>query len=640
VIVDRARTGACEEGSVAIQFLRRPQRRLRECADRYLREIRDIAAGGFSRRELLKMGLVMGAEGLWLARGMRGFRPYWAYAAADGAGLTLTSPPNTPFLDPLPIPRVATPTTLSPAPTRGRNPIASALTNFFEANRPDHQRWTDFGGSADAAAFASTQYEIVARAVQNDFYPAVDGRPPSTIWTYADASALGADPLNAAVSNAAPVRINAHYGAPILMRMHNALPDINDGFGINQISTHLHNGHSPAESDGGPLSYHSAGTFWDFHYPLARAGFASTHPTSSLNGRTVSGDVHETMSFLWFHDHRLDFTSQNVYKGLAAFFTVFSDDLALDTGDETTGLRLPSGDYDIPLIVADKVFDSDGRLFFDLFNLDGVLGDKYTVNGKIQPYLEVKRRKYRFRILDGGPSRSYAFTLSNGQPFTILSSDGNLLPRPLTRTMFTLGVAERTDVIVDFSGAAPGSKIYMQNRLEQVSGRGPTGRLIAPTNLLEFRVTDDAVDDSAIPAVLLDVPARRTPSRSREWSFDRDGGAWTINGEFFDPTKIRAFIPQNACEQWTFKSGGGWQHPVHVHMEEFQVLSRDGNRPPAEEQGRKDVLRVGQAALGPDGVGESSVLMNFRDWLGDYPMHCHNTVHEDHAMMIQFRVVP
>ena len=220
---------------MAFQILRRPQRRLRERADRYMREIRDIAAGGFSRRELLKMGLVMGGEGLWMARSMRGFRPYWAYAADDGAGLTLASPPNTPFMDPLPIPRLAQPTTLNPAPTRSRNnTIASALTNFIEASRPDHQRWTDFGGKT-TPGFASTQYQIVARAVQNDFYPAVDGRPPSTIWTYADATVLGADPLNATVRNAAPVRINAHYGKPILMRMHNALPDVNDGFGLNQI---------------------------------------------------------------------------------------------------------------------------------------------------------------------------------------------------------------------------------------------------------------------------------------------------------------------------------------------------------------------------------------------------------------------
>jgi hypothetical protein len=109
-----------------------------------------------------------------------------------------------------------------------------------------------------------------------------------------------------------------------------------------------------------------------------------------MNGHTVLGDVCETLGFCWFHDHRFDFTAQNVYKGLVAFYTLASADIDLDTDDETTGLRLPSGDFDIPMVFGDKAFDpSTGELFFDLFNLDGILGDQYTVNGKIQPLLEV-----------------------------------------------------------------------------------------------------------------------------------------------------------------------------------------------------------------------------------------------------------
>ena len=532
------------------------------------------------------------------------------------------------------------PTTLNPAPTRGPNPLRSGLTGFTETNRPDHQRWTEFGGSATGAGFAGTQHELVELPVQNDFYPDIDGQPPSTMWTYVDAATLGRNPQNSTVSNPPPVWIHAHYGTPTLLRVHNALPDENNGFGINQTSTHLHNAHTASESDGGPVQFYDATHFKDFHYANCRAGFASTHPSTQLNGRTVAGDVCETMSFLWFHDHRFSFTAQNVHKGLVGFYSLFSDDMDLDCGDESAGLRVPSGDCDIPLVLIDRTFDSEGQLFFDLFNLDGILGDKYTVNGKIQPFLEVKRRKYRFRILDGGPSRAYALFLSNNQPFTIVSNDGNLLPRPLTRQSFTLGVAERMEVIVDFSTAASGDTIYLQNRLEQTNGRGPTGRIIAPTNLLQFRVTGDAVDDSEIVPTLLELPVRRTPVLTREWSFERDGGAWVINGEPFDPTAIRARPRQNTAEQWVLKSGGGWMHPIHIHMEEFQVVSRDGKSPPPEEQGRKDVIRIGEAALGTDGIGETRVIHNFRDWLGDYPMHCHNTVHEDHAMLLRWEVVP
>jgi FtsP/CotA-like multicopper oxidase with cupredoxin domain len=601
-----------------------------------MQEIRDIVKGGFNRRELLRMGLVLGGAGLAALQGLRGFRPHWAHAASgsgsSGSGLRLISPPNTPFTDPLPIPTIMRPTLLDPAPTRGPNPTVSTVTGFTEAPRPEHQRWREFGGTSDAApGFTGARYEILELPVSHDFYPAVDGVPPSTVWTYVDAT----------TNTPGPLWLQARYGEPVVLRVHNALPTANQGFGINQTSAHLHGGHVASESDGGPLQFYDFGQFKDFHYPNARPGFARTHPTSSLHGRTVIGDVRETQSFLWFHDHRVDFTAQNTYKGLASFYTLFSDDILLDTGDETTGLRLPSGEFDIPMIFADKAFDPQtGELFFDLFNLDGVLGDRETVNGKLQPFLEVKRRKYRFRFLDGGPSRTYEFFLSNGQPFIQISSDGNLLPRPLTRRSIRVAIAERVEVIVDFSAARAGEKIYLQNRLAQDDGRGPSGKLVAPTNLVEFRVGGDAVDNSRIPATLLAAPDRVTPVRRRTWKFDRSGGEWTVNNRLFDPEVVSAFIKQNTAEEWTLQSAGGWQHPIHIHMEEFLVLARDGKAPPADERGRKDVVRIGDGSVGTDNTGELRLSMQFRDFLGDYPMHCHNTVHEDHAMMIRFQVVP
>src|SRR5262249_21133750 len=158
---------------------------------------------------------------------------------------------------------------------------------------------------------------------------------PSTIWTFCDSDDPTQNPTG-------PLRIKAHYGEPIVVRNHNVLPEENNGFGINQTSTHLHNGHTASESDGGPTHFYDAKLFKDYHYPNVRAGFASSHPTSKLtdNGPEVRGDVRETLSFLWFHDHRFDFTAQNVYKGLVGLYTLFSDDIGLDTGDETTGLRL------------------------------------------------------------------------------------------------------------------------------------------------------------------------------------------------------------------------------------------------------------------------------------------------------------
>jgi hypothetical protein len=346
------------------------RRNMQKSIGRYMQEIRDVVKAGLSRRELLRMGLVSGSSGLLALYGLRHFKPYWGHAQLAAQELTFNSPPNTPFVDPLPIPQALQPTTLFPAPTKGTNPVASAVTGFTEAVRPDHQRWTEFGGQSDTGAgFTGPQYEIIEQAIEHDFYPARDGVPSSTIWTFVDATN----------GNTGPLRVYARYGKPAVVRIHNDLPEENNGFGINQTSTHLHNAHNASESDGGPTHFYDAGHFKDYHYPNVRAGFASTHPTSILNGFEVPGDVRETLSFLWFHDHRFDFTAQNVYKGLVGLYTLFSDDIGLDTGDETTGLRLPSGAYDIPMVFADKVFDpTTGELFFDHFNIDGILGDKYN----------------------------------------------------------------------------------------------------------------------------------------------------------------------------------------------------------------------------------------------------------------------
>jgi len=625
---------------MSIQILKSDRRRQEKLVARYMQEIRDIAKGGFSRRELLKMGLVMGGAGLIEMAGMRGFKPYWAHA--DNA-IPFISPPNTPFVDPLPVPPTMTPVKLSPAPTRQRNPNPAAgpgpvagvvdVRGFTEARVEPHQRWREFGGVSDTdPGFNGTMLESVEQAVLFNFYPTRDGVPPSTIWTFVERS----------TGKVGPLRIKAQYGQPIVHRIHNALPDDNGGFGRNQTTTHLHNGHDASESDGGPLRGYDKNHFYDYHYPNVRAGFSSTHHTTTLNGRTVPGDVRETMSFLWYHDHEVDFTAQNTYKMLASFYTLFSNDILLDTDDETTGLRLPSGEFDIPMLFMDKVFDPvTGQLFFDLFNLDGILGDKMTVNGKIQPFLEVQRRKYRFRFLVGGPSRFLELSLSNGQPFFRLTSDGNLLPRTLIENSIRIAVAERVDVIVDFSGAKAGDRIYLQNRLEQTNGRGPTGKLIAPDNVVEFRVVGGPVNDpSQVPATLLALPDTNVRiAQRRDWSFDRKGGAWAVNGKFFDRT-ISAFPKQNTAEMWRFKSGKGWAHPVHPHLEEHQILSRDNQPPPDFEVARKDMAVIGENVIGTRGTGEIQIFMQFRDWLGDYPMHCHNTVHEDHAMMILFQIVP
>src|SRR5262249_26997728 len=158
-----------------------------------------------------------------------------------------------------------------------------------------------------------------------------------------------------------------------------------------------------------------------------------------------------------------------------------------------TALRLPSGAFDIPIVFTDPRFDHDGQLVFDVFNQDGFLGNQFAANGKVQPFLHVKRRKYRFRFLDGGPSRFYNIALSDRSTFTQISSDGNLFEHPVPTRGIWLGVAERADIVIDFSNYQQGDEVYLVNRAEQDDGRGPSGKLLTPgTPLVKF-IVDEAV---------------------------------------------------------------------------------------------------------------------------------------------------
>jgi FtsP/CotA-like multicopper oxidase with cupredoxin domain len=543
-----------------------------------------------TRRELVKCGVT--------AATLSGFSPRLVHADDDVGG----SPFRTdPFVEPLPFPPVKEPVGVGPA---CRDALSS--TGFTQANPGPHQ----YIERADCVP--TKAYEIHVAEGEHSFHPSI---PPTTIFGY-DGIAPGPT-------------FKAFYGEPIMVRFFNELPADHVGFGIASLSTHLHNGHTASESDGFPGNFHDSRTFWDNHYINAVNGFSTDPPTT--NGVT------ECMGTLWYHDHRHDFTAQNVYAGLAGFYLLCD---SLDCNDETDprGLQLPSDPFDVPLVFADKVFDADGQLVYDFFNLGGILGDKFTVNGKIQPFFDVQPRKYRFRLLDAGPSRFYAFALSDGTPLIHIANDGNLLAAPIARSIVTCGVAERQDVIVDFSKYRFGDKVYLMNRAEQDDGRGPTGKLLTPgVPLVEFRVKVPlaATDRSQIRPVLRPVPPMDLSQvvKTRTWEFDRSDGGWTVNGRFFNVNEIRASVKCNTCEVWTLKNGGGgWSHPIHVHFEEYRTLSRNGRTPPPWED-RKDV-----AVLGPGEVVR--VFFNFRDFVGRYPMHCHNVVHEDHAMMIRFDVVP
>lgn len=575
---------------------------------------RELVAAGLSRRDMLKMGLLTAAGLLVPKSGISARGLNSAGALVSG---TSPSPPTRPFVQDFVRFNIKEPVKYSaltgPPPQVEPNLTINPATGLaYEGRTIAHQA---------ADQFAPVKfYEVTQKLAPTRVHPDLPVQP---LWGF-DGMVPG------------PLYV-ARYGEPILVRNYNELPLENNGFGKNEVSTHLHNGHTPSESDGFPCYFFERGQYYDQHYPNVMAGVNSTH-------KDVGGNINESMSTLWYHDHMLDYTSQNVHKGLAGMFNLFND---FDSGDETTGFRLPSfPDYDVNMLFSDHIYDTQtGIVAFDTFNLDGILGDNFLVNGLIQPVMHVSPRRYRFRWLDAGPSRFYEFWLTNLEDlnahnrFYQISTDGNLLPYPIAVERVRLGVAERADVMIDFSKYA-GQTLYIENRLEQFDGRGPTGNILpaGQGNLILKIVVDgpQVVDHSVDPATMpkfYDLPDKtEAPRIVRNFNFERNNGQWAINGKFMDCDETRVHVQQDTVEQWNItNNSGGWQHPAHIHFEEFQFLSINGAPAPASLRGRKDVVRLEHNMT-------AQCLFRFRDFHGRYPFHCHNVVHEDHSMMLIWEI--
>jgi manganese oxidase len=642
------------------------QRRLRE-AEAARREraqiVKALSHGQITRRELMKWGILTAGGALALRHGLSPF------ARAADSSIPTGTPPS-PGLAGLaftqPLPRfdvLGTVSALTPTPTVQANDAKQANGSPLEGRPPGpdwaHQRFNEF--------FPVDLYDVTTRPATNvRFHPSLPVQQANKVWAY-----QGTFP---------PKLVKARYGRPILFRNRNGLPASaadNGGFGRNEVTTHLHNGHTPAESDGFTGAFFFPTEFYDYHWVNVLAGHDSINtgatdpraggPDDGSGILQIPGDWHETMSTLWFHDHRFSFTSQNVYKGLAAMLNLYS---SLDRGNEGladgVNLRLPSGtalpfgnlDYDVNLIFGDKALDRDGQLFFDIFDTNGFLGDVMTVNGAYRPFFEVERRKYRFRILNGGPSRFYKFALSDSAPFQQIANDGNLLARPVTLAQTDeLGVAERYDIVVDFSRyplgtASNPTKVWLVNLAQHEDGRGPANDLTVAQALsgqssdpgvgkiLEFRVLRDppTPDVSQVPAQLIPPPDRSKIPIARERTFvfgdsGSDGNPWSINDQTARLDRVSAQPTPGTAEIWHLvNNGGDWDHPVHIHFEECQTLARNGAGVPATEAlGRKDVWRLRRD-------GSVTVFLQFREFTGMFVEHCHNTTHEDHAMLLRWEL--
>jgi spore coat protein A, manganese oxidase len=405
--------------------------------------------------------------------------------------------------------------------------------------------------------------------------------------------------------------IKVPRGRRAVVRFRNHLPPRNPVGGDEFTSSvHLHGSASLPQYDGYASDVTPPGFYKDYHYP-------NFQPARTL----------------WYHDHGVHHTAQNAYSGLFAQYHMH---------DRAEMALLPQGEFDVPLTVVDVMFGADGKLAYDDDTHSGLWGDVITVNGRVWPVMKVKRRVYRFRVLNASISRSYRFALSTGDPVTVVATDGGLMPRARQVDQWRHGNAERYEVLIDFRRYRPGQRVVLQN-LSNENNRDYDNT----DKVMAFDVTDAPFskrDDTwnRIPDHLVNSDVMRLresdATRVRRLRVQRTLDTWSINGMNWgdvidsDFNLLAANPRLGATEIWEVENrSGGWFHPVHIHLIDFKILSRNGRPPFDYERGPKDVMYVGENET-------VRVLARFGPHRGRYMVHCHNLPHEDHDMMVQFGV--
>ncbi|MGH3647237.1 MAG: multicopper oxidase family protein [Micromonosporaceae bacterium] len=319
--------------------------------------------------------------------------------------------------------------------------------------------------------------------------------------------------------------------------------------------------------------------------------------------------IRQRAAFNWYHPHPHMATGKQVAMGLSGGFII--------NDNEEAALGLPSGAYELPLVVRDTNLDSAGNITYTAKG-GGFLGSVGLVNGTRDPYVEVDTAVHRLRVLNGANARIFGLALGNGAEFTLIGNDGGLLRTSAQVAQADISPAERLDLLIDFRGLPVGSTVMLRDAR---SG----------WDLLEFRVTRQVSVPITIPSTLSSITPLSNPVRTRTFSFD---GMGRINGVPYDMSRIDFQVPFGEVERWTFLTSGNAPHPVHVHGASFQVESRTGGRGrllPWESGWKDTVLLEDRETV--------EILVRFDAYRGVYLMHCHKLEHEDMGMMSNFEVI-
>ncbi|MFD1663512.1 multicopper oxidase family protein [Streptomyces caeni] len=453
-----------------------------------------------------------------------------------------------------------------------------------------------------------------------------------------------------------------------------------------RTTVHLHGANSRPVDDGGPLDTFPRGSAGQPPFP---------------NPTTYRYENNQDATALWYHDHALGITRLNVYAGLTAGYLIRdTPDTGIDTGD---GTMLPAGPHEIPLILQDKAFTAAGEQYFPPAPwVSESFGDTPVVNGVARPYLTVDRGVYRFRLLNASNARFYRLGITvrgtgTVVPFWQIGGDGGLLNSPVRMKQLLIAPAERADLLVDFRGLAPGTVLEVGNSAAAPYPAGSPGTP-ALRQIMQFRVTGRTgwaphrpiagmCLRPVTPVRRLDRPAASAPVRTHSLVEITDPATGDVlmvlqdNRPFHDPVYASHPVTPDTLEVWEFANTTPDNHPIHVHLVQFQVLGRqpfDARRyrrevyadasgrvtagsgpypppsprgyltgalqpPAANEMGWKDTVQappgmVTRIAV-PFGCGAAPFPIAAREvYSGDYVWHCHIVDHEDHDMMQRYRV--
>lgn len=415
--------------------------------------------------------------------------------------------------------------------------------------------------------------------------------------------------------NTATYGVNGEFLGPTLIFHHGDTAHMRV---INQLeqftSMHWHGMQVPGEFDGGPPRMVLPGETWDVKYKVK-------NPAGTF----------------WYHPHPHETTAEQVNQGIAGMIIVQdAEEAALD-------LPRTYGVDDIPVVIQDRRFITGGNFVF------GPFGDSVLVNGTPRPYVELPAQVVRLRLLNGSNARIFQLGFDDGRSFSIIGNDGGLLDAPISTDRVRMSNGERSEVLLDLSGMEGDSLQLMGFATELTSSMPGSSYILwegSALNGIDFpvlriRVTAPTPDPvTTIPAALvtLDPPLETDVSRTRYKSFSGNGmvgmGMFYINGLMFDMDVINDTVLLGATEEWVVLNGSDIAHPFHIHGGSFWILDRDGQPPHPWEIGWKDMVLVDMAE-------QVHLLMKFDELTDGWPFmyHCHNLLHEDNMMMLQYIVV-